>query len=392
MSPYLYYQDKDKRMDIFDIISRSLLHDLDAEEQQQLDQWLAESKEHQQLYQSFLDRDDLVGQYHSYMSLDEKEAWQKFALLIGQTENTAQQSRRRFRISRQYIGRVAAIVVGVMLVAGGYWYYHRQPVQTTPVPVSQELAVAIQQAEQSTSNEATLQVGSGKPSKVTSVSALLKTMAQQNVDEEVLGTLTTRHDKEFWMTLSDGSRVHLNGNSRISYPLAFTGNQREVALVGEAYFIVAKDPKHPFIVHTAKGDVKEYGTEFNVNTQGDKTCVVLVKGSISVRAKGGKEQMMAPGDKADIAAQGVTMSRVDVEPYVAWNTGHFSFEDCKLDDLMQVVAKWYGLQVSFTSNNLRTVRFTGSLSKYESIANTLEVIGTIANVKIEQQDARIIIY
>lgn len=55
--------------------------------------------------------------------------------------------------------------------------------------------------------------------------------------------------------------------------------------MGEAYFIVAKDKEHPFIVHTAKGDVKEYGIEFNVNTQGDKTCVVLVKGSISVRAE-----------------------------------------------------------------------------------------------------------
>ncbi len=379
-------------MDIFDIISRSLLHDLDAEEQRQLDQWLAESEEHQRLYHFLLAKDNLAEQYHVYMSLDEEKAWRKLASLIGKAEgNHSHRHHRFYSIPRRYVGRAAAAIVGVLLVAGGYWFYRSQPAQKAPVPVSQELVAAMQQAEQSSSNEATLQVGDEKPLQVRSLSALLKTMAQQDVDEGLQGTLTTRHDKEFWMSLPDGTRVHLNGNSRLSYPLAFNGDQREVALVGEAYFIVAKDKEHPFIVHTARGDVKEYGTEFNVNTQGDKTCVVLVKGSISVRAKGGKEQMMTPGDKAELATQGLTMSRVDVAPYVAWNTGHFSFEDCRLDELMQVVGRWYNLHVVFTSDQLRTVRFTGSLSRYESIENTLEVIGTIANVKVEQQDSRIII-
>lgn len=379
-------------MDIFDIISRSLICDLDAGEQRQLDQWLTESEEHQRLYRALLAKDDLTEQYHAYMSLDSEKAWRKQASLIEQTEDASSRRHHRFyHIPRRYMGRAAAVIVGMLLVAGSYWSYHSRPVQKTPVPVSQEMVTAMQQAEQSSSNEATLQIGDEKPQQVRSLSALLKMMARQDIDEEMQGTIITRNGKEFWMSLPDGTRVHLNGNSQLSYPLAFTGDQREVALVGEAYFIVAKDKEHPFIVHTAKGDVKEYGTEFNVNTQGDKTCVVLVKGSISVRAEGGKEQMMTPGDKAELAMQGVTMSRVDVAPYVAWNTGHFSFEDCRLDELMLVVARWYGLQVVFTSDQLRTVRFTGSLSRYESIENTLEVIGAIANVKVEQQDTRIII-
>ena len=86
------------------------------------------------------------------------------------------------------------------------------------------------------------------------------------------------------------------------------------------------------------------------------------------------------------------MSRVDVEPYIAWNTGNFSFDDCTLEELMQVVGKWYGREVSFDSEALRKVRFTGSLSRYESIDNTLEVISGIANVKMEQQDNKIVIH
>lgn len=376
-------------MDIFNMISQSLMHPLSIEEDQQLKQWLAESEEHRQLYQKFLDKTDLAEQYQLYMSHDEEQAWQKFSTLIGLSDKKPKG--KLHLLYNKYAARVAAAIVGVLLMVGGYYLYDHHPQSQKPVPVSQEIATAIQQAEQSATNEATWQVGNAKPQRVKSLTALLKTIAQNGVDDNLQGTLTTRHDKEFWMTLPDGTRVHLNGNSRISYPLSFKGENREVALVGEAYFIVAKDKEHPFIVHTANGDVKEYGTEFDVNTVGEKTSVVLVKGSISVRAKGGKELMMTPGDKAEIAMNGVTTNRVDVASYVAWNTGHFSFEDCTLDELMQVVGRWYGLQVDFASNKLRNIRFTGSLSRYESIENTLEVIGTIANVKMERQESRIII-
>ena len=261
-----------------------------------------------------------------------------------------------------------------------------------PAPISQEMVAAMQKAEASDINEATLQVGSEKPQQVRSLTSFLQAIAQQDVDEDVKGTLTTRHDKEFWMTLPDGTRVHLNGNSRLSYPLAFKGDLREVALVGEAYFIVAKDKDHPFIVHTVDGDIKEYGTEFNVSTHGTNTEVVLVRGSISVKPKLGTEKMMVPGDKAEMASAKLAMSRVDVEPYIAWNTGHFSFDDCTLEELMQVVGKWYDREVVFDSESLRKVRFTGSLSRYESIDNTLDVISSIANVKMEQQDNKIVIH
>lgn len=393
-------------MDIFDIINQSLLHPLGTTEQAQLDRWLAESEEHKKLYQSLLASKDLVGQYHLYTNLDEANAWARLKPLLKEQKaeqvddyNSRSTSHRQLHLiynigrtfPRKYLARTAAAIIGILLIMGGFHLYQGKPTQKSPAPVRQEIIAAIQKAEASDINEATLQVGTEKPQQVNSVSALLKSIAQQDVDEDIQGTLTTRHDKEFWTTLPDGTRVHLNGNSRLSYPLAFKGDLREVALVGEAYFIVAKDKKHPFIVHTSEGDIKEYGTEFNVNTYGKKTEVVLVRGSISVTPKAGAEKMMTPGDKAEIGSDKVAMTRVDVEPYIAWNTGHFSFDDCTLEELMQVVGKWYGREVVFDAASLRKVRFTGSLSRYESIDNTLEVISSIANVKMEQQDRKIVI-
>ena len=341
-------------MDILDIISQSLLHPLDTTAQAQLDHWLAESEEHQQLYQSLLASDDLAEQYHRCMNLNEGEAWAKLKPLLekhalkpeitskdGQADkhqlHLIYNIRQRFTsvanqvFTKKYLVRSAAAVIGIILVIGGLHLYQGKPTQTMPAPISQEMVAAMQKAEASDINEATLQVGSEKPQQVRSLTSFLQTIAQQDVDEDVKGTLTTRHDKEFWMTLPDGTRVHLNGNSRLSYPLAFKGDLREVALVGEAYFIVAKDKDHPFIVHTADGDIKEYGTEFNVSTHGTNTEVVLVRGSISVKPKLGTEKMMVPGDKAEMASAKLAMSRVDVEPYIAWNTGHFSFDDCTLE-------------------------------------------------------------
>lgn len=402
-------------MDIHDIISQSLLHPLDTTAQAQLDHWLAESEEHQQLYQSLLASDDLAEQYHRCMNLNEGEAWAKLKPLLerhalkpeitskdGQADkhqlHLIYNIRQRFTsvanqvFTKKYLVRSAAAVIGIILVIGGLHLYQGKPTQTMPAPISQEMVAAMQKAEASDINEATLQVGNEKPQQVRSLTSFLQAIAQQDVDEDVKGTLTTRHDKEFWMTLPDGTRVHLNGNSRLSYPLAFKGDLREVALVGEAYFIVAKDKDHPFIVHTADGDIKEYGTEFNVSTHGTNTEVVLVRGSISVKPKLGTEKMMVPGDKAEMASAKLAMSRVDVEPYIAWNTGHFSFDGCTLEELMQVVGKWYDREVVFDSESLRKVRFTGSLSRYESIDNTLEVISGIANVKMEQQDNKIVIH
>lgn len=376
-------------MDILDIISNSLLRPLDAKEQELLDRWLAEDERHRLFYQAMLSKEDLTDSYETYMGFDEQKAWGDIAPRL---EDGNKQTKHKLHLSYiNYARRAAAVIAGVMLLTGAYLLFHPRPAINRPVAVSQEIASAMQKAESSPVNEATIQVGSGKPQQVSSAAALLKVISQKDLDEDIQGTVTTLRDKEFWTTLPDGTRVHLNGNSRISYPMAFKGDLREVALVGEAYFIVAKDKAHPFIVHTCQGDVKEYGTEFNVSARGEQTQVVLVRGSISVKGRGGKEQMMQPGDKAEMSAQGTALSRVDVAPYIAWNTGQFSFDDCTLEDLMQVIGRWYGREVVFTSDRLRKIRFAGSLSRYESIDNTLDVIGTIANVKVEQQDNKIII-
>ena len=112
--------------------------------------------------------------------------------------------------------------------------------------------------------------------------------------------VTTYHDKEFWLTLPDGSLIHLGRDTRIVYPERFDIDSRDVYLEGEAYFIIARNPACRFVVHTPVATTTVYGTEFNVSARSDTLCsVVLVKGSVGVTSWSGNEQMRVLQNSSD---------------------------------------------------------------------------------------------
>ncbi|UKK77166.1 FecR family protein [Segatella bryantii] len=166
-------------------------------------------------------------------------------------------------------------------------------------------------------------------------------------------------------------------------------------MTGEAYFFVAKDKNRPFIVHTPNGDVKQYGTEFNINTKDEigVTRIVLVNGSISITPKGGREYMMKPSDMAILQPESgeAMISQVDITPYIAWNIGTFVFEDCTLEQLMRVLSHWYNKRVQFESEEIRQMRFTGEFDKYESIVPIMKAIHKVTGLRVEIRGQEIII-
>ena len=226
--------------------------------------------------------------------------------------------------------------------------------------------------------------------------------ARYHVDEDFAEQLaeakriTTYHNKEYWVTLDDGSLVHLNYDSRLIYPEKF-GDRRDVILEGEAYFMVAHDKSRQFVVHTPQGDVAVHGTEFMVNTHGKintgkkEMSVVLVKGSLGFIPAGGKETIMLPGQELMMVDSQLSINDVDVTPYIAWNTGNFVFDNCPLEQLLEVLARWYGLKVCFIHDDSRNILFTGILSRYAEAKTSLSSIATVADVDITLEENKIIV-
>ncbi|MBR6945590.1 MAG: FecR domain-containing protein [Prevotella sp.] len=364
------------------LISDSLWGTISDDDQRYLDQLLEKDQQLRERYQQLLKRKDLVKRYQLYNSIEPYEG--------SSSEQPESEGKNRFvdflRGSLPYL-RYAAIII-ILFVVGSLWLNKNKDERPTAPQLPDEVLATITQAEQSGKNQAVLTID-GQPVKVENEKTIQK-IETGKTQEHIL---TTHHDSEFWLTLDDGTRVHLNYGTTLIYPRKFNGDTREVELEGEAYFFVAKDANHPFVVHTPEGDVKVYGTEFNINTQDDEgtTRIVLVNGSISVTPKGGREQMIRPNEMAVISSGECMFSTVDVAPYVSWNTGMFIFADCPLEKLMRVLSRWYNKRVEFNSDDIRQIEFTGTINKYGDISPALKAIHTVTGLRIEMKKDLIII-
>jgi ferric-dicitrate binding protein FerR (iron transport regulator) len=265
--------------------------------------------------------------------------------------------------------------------------------------LSQEAHSAMIKSEQLGKNQAVLILANGKTVQLHSalndnnkksnsvdniVMAQPATQASQRVEDN---KIFTQNGSEYWLTFEDGTVVHLNYNTSLTYPAHFGENDRTVYLKGEAYFQVAKDSKRPFRVVTSSGIVKEYGTSFNVNTNAENGLeVVLVEGSISLTSHSGRECMLAPGEMATLQSTGrMFVNKVDVEPYVAWNKGQFVFDNYTLERIMKVLSQWYGKKVIFESEDIKEMQFTGNIDKYGTIQPLLNAIMSVTGLDVQMR-------
>ena len=398
-------------MNIQSIIIKSLFSELTENEQQQLDTWLSipdNAIVYKHIVNNVKEQDDVV-KFLSDIDVDNaivnvNQRIQQLNAVSDQHEETASIKSRQHHTLFTHLRplwRYAAAVL--ILIVGGAALWYSQYTKVTPPEISESVQLAMQQSRENGKQDAKVDVLSKELSMMSDESGINEELRVKSVEslsvtesltkEQLLSArrITTMHDKEYWLTLDDGTLVHLNYNTRLIYPEKFGRGDRNVILDGEAYFMVAKDKSRPFIVHTPNGDVKVYGTEFNVNTTGDNTSVVLVKGSVSVTPTGGKEQLMNPGQLCEFSVENLMLSTIDVEPYVAWNEGKFSFEEWPLERIMQVISRWYGREVVFTSEDIKHQQYSGNFDRYEDIHPTMEAIESITGLKITFAPGRIII-
>ena len=374
------------KMNINQLISSYLLGRSSEEESVQLEKWLQADPRHQEFLNHFAKKKEFSHLFRQYMTIDEEQAWQVFE------QQTIHAKQRLLPLSPRFY-RIAAVIL-ILLVGGAFWY-HREYTRVTPPVITEEVQLAMVQSRES---------GRAGADIVSSFTSREQVISQEecdlyHVDEDFVEHLeeakriTTRHDKEYWVTLDDGTLVHLNYNSRLIYPEKF-GDRRDVILDGEAYFMVAKDKRRKFVVHTPQGDIKVYGTEFNVNTRKDEEAVsvVLVNGSVSFVSSAGNEMMMQPGQELTAVDTQLLVTSIDTAPYVAWNTGLFVFKNSTLEYIMDVLSQWYGIhQVNYADDSLRSICFTGNLKRYGNIDRILEAIMLACDLKIQLSDDTITI-
>ena len=205
---------------------------------------------------------------------------------------------------------------------------------------------------------------------------------------EEYNKLTTPVGGEYSLVLSDGTKVFLNADSELKYPVEFSDGKRIVDLKGEAYFEVHKDSLRPFIVRMNGAEVTVLGTSFNVNTYGDdgQIYTTLVNGSDRVASmKNKQEEILKPGMQSVMNVQSglLTVRKVDVEPYVAWREGRFVFRAMTLDLIMRQLQRWYDFEVFYQNSELKDYEFRGVIKRDMDLDKVLSVIKATTNVDFE---------
>ncbi|MCX2681970.1 DUF4974 domain-containing protein [Galbibacter sp. EGI 63066] len=193
--------------------------------------------------------------------------------------------------------------------------------------------------------------------------------------------LTIPRGGQFFIQLSDSTKVWLNSESRLKYPVAFPeGKTREVELVyGEAYFEVSHSTEHggaDFKVYYKGQEIQVLGTEFNVKAYKDDTnaYTTLVKGRVAVSYQG-KKEVLAPEQQSslNLSTGELTVTEGDINTAVAWKRGLFMFKSKSLKEIMKVLERWYDVEILIQNRELEVIEFKGTLSRNQNLEEILNL-------------------
>lgn len=306
-----------------------------------------------------------------------EEEWRRQEARIREAE----QARKRARRRRGAWGVVAGIAAMTALVLLFSWRREADDATTDIVLCEAQPTTAV-----------TMTDGSGnRPDHTTSVlpgqasvkrrgavfSARQADFTEARPDTARTTVVTIPRGTVYQIKLSDGTLVWMNADSRLHFPSRFTGATREVQLEGEAYFRVAKDKSHPFIIRTHAVTTEVLGTEFNLRAYPDADAhVTLVEGSVRIEMPAiGHEVTLRPGQDIACTDSAFTITEVDTRYCALWREGRLYFDNAPLKDILHELGRYYNLTVEMEDDPyLMQTRLHFVADSRESIA---QIIGNL---------------
>jgi ferric-dicitrate binding protein FerR (iron transport regulator) len=204
-------------------------------------------------------------------------------------------------------------------------------------------------------------------------------------------TISTPRGGQYAVMLADGTKVILNAASVLRYPATFAGGDRKVELSGEAWFEVARDKGHPFIVMAGGQQVDVLGTSFNLNAYEDEPDITttLVTGSVrisdSITRRSG---LLRPGQQSILKNHNLSFMDADTKEATAWKDGYFVFQSEDISSIMRKIARWYDVNVVFTGPK-PTDLFNGSIQRYVNVSQVLRKLAFTSKVHFTVEGRKI---
>ena len=220
-------------------------------------------------------------------------------------------------------------------------------------------------------------------------------LSTKRAEKPIYNKIVVPRGGEYFVTLSEGTKVWLDADSELEYPVFFSGDFREVKLKGNAYFCVTKKNDKPFVVRAGEFSLKVYGTEFNVNAYDLQNIeTVLVNGSIGFKAnESTPERMMEPNELAvsDSRTGLSEIHQVDIYPYIAWKNQNIVFVNERLESIMEKMARWYDVTVFFQDESLKDLRFDCNMRRYTDIRDLFFFLEKTSNARFALNGRTVVI-
>jgi ferric-dicitrate binding protein FerR (iron transport regulator) len=199
------------------------------------------------------------------------------------------------------------------------------------------------------------------------------------------------------LTLSDGTKVTLNSNSKLHFPSTFKGGQRTVELDGEGFFEVTHNKSRPFRVITQKCEIEVLGTSFNVLAYNNSHIfeASLVEGSINIKGNSSNQSaLLKPNEKISLKDGRLVTTRFESEDDFLWKEGIYVFNNEDLTQVFQKLEQYYQTRIEVKNKKLYDMKCTGKFRQKEGIEQIIKVLQKANSFQYQRDDDnnRIIIY
>jgi len=292
--------------------------------------------------------------------------------------------------------RIALAAAAMAVLTLGTWLYHSENTPSTPFQHQADIAPGKQGATLTLSDGRKIRLAEAATGEIdkqngirilkTKDGQLLYQLKDESAADNKTNTLSTANGETYQITLPDGTKVWLNAASSLSYNTRLINSgKRQVRLHGEAYFQVAKDSKHPFIVASKDQTVEVLGTHFNISAYQDEqiTKTTLLEGSVKIYPGHNKQKAVTirPGQQAQSSAKSqILVTSADTEEAIAWTKGDIQFDHKTMPEIMQQIARWYDVQVVY-QGEVPTGEWSGSVSRLRPLSQVLKMMSKSKEVR-----------
>lgn len=380
---------------ISQLIYRSLLGTITAEESEELQVWMAEHPDNARLAELLANPTVMDRDLGASAGIDCRRPADDMLQRIGNL-------RRARRTRRMAIAATIALVI-----ASGIYFLTQRAVTTVNEPVAYAAADAPATLDDIRPGSARARLSSSAGPVIelsgsqSGTDATALSSGSDKSGSRAAGTvdycLDVPRGGEFKIVLEDSTEVWLNSQSQLRYPEVFASNERRIQLTGEAYLHVAPDADRPFYVESRGQEVRVYGTTFNIKAYEDEEVIytTLESGSISLRPLSGYggEIVLSPGHQAlfDCHNERVDMRVVKPSVITGWRNGRFVFEEQNLESIMRDLSRWYDFDYEFADAEARDIVFLGSIPRYSDFTTAIAILENSGGLKFTLNDKKVVI-